>query len=132
VRDIVEVRALAPEINLGGITFATNSAAIPPAQAERLREMGVLMRNLIRDDPRELFLVEGHTDAVGAAGYNLLLSDRRAESVALAFSEYFGVGPENIVVQGYGERFLKVQTQRADETNRRVAVRRITALLRTN
>lgn len=130
VRDIVEVRELAPEINLGGITFETNSSAIQPAQAERLREMGLLMRELIRDDPTELFLVEGHTDAIGDAGYNLLLSDRRAESVALAFSEYFGVGAENIIVQGYGERFLKIPTQSAERRNRRVAVRRITALVR--
>jgi outer membrane protein OmpA-like peptidoglycan-associated protein len=131
VREILQVRELAPEINLDGITFETNSAAIQPAQAQSLREMGLLMHELIRDNPGELFLVEGHTDAVGEAGYNLLLSDRRAESVALAFSEYFGVGPENIIVQGYGESFLKIPTQSAERLNRRVAVRRITALLRT-
>ena len=130
VREIVEVRNLAPEINLAAITFETNSAAIAPAQAERLREMGLLMRDLVRDNPTELFLVEGHTDAVGDAGYNLLLSDRRAESVALAFSEYFGVSAENMIVQGYGERFLKMPTQSAERLNRRVAVRRITALVR--
>ncbi len=130
VREIVEVRALAPEINLGGITFETNSAAIAPAQAEQLRDMGLLMRDLVAEDPTELFLVEGHTDAVGDAGYNLLLSDRRAESVALAFSEYFGVGAENLIVQGYGERFLKIPTESAERLNRRVAVRRITTLVR--
>lgn len=130
VREIVEVRELALEINLGGITFETNSAAILPAQAERLREMGVLMRDLVRDNPTELFLVEGHTDAIGQAGFNLLLSDRRAESVALAFNEYFGVSAENMIVQGYGERFLAIQTQSAERANRRVAVRRITTLVR--
>ena len=132
VREIVEVRQLAPEINLGGITFDTNSAAIPPTQAEDLREMGLLLAELVRDDPTELFLIEGHTDAVGDAGYNLLLSDRRAESVARAFSEYFGVAAENLIVQGYGERFLKIPTQSAERQNRRVSVRRITALVRQN
>ncbi|WP_435259942.1 OmpA family protein [Thioclava sp. FR2] len=129
VREYAEVRALAPMINLQAITFATNSAALQPSQAEQLREMGLLMRELIAKDPTELFLVEGHTDAVGSAGYNLLLSDRRAESVALAFSEYFGVPTENMVVQGYGESFLQVPTQEAERVNRRVAVRRITRLL---
>ena len=132
VREYVEVRELAPEINIGGLTFATNSAAIEQSQAEDLREMGLLMRDLIRDDPTELFLIEGHTDAIGSAGYNLLLSDRRAESVALAFTEYFGVPAENMIVQGYGERFLKIPTQEAERLNRRVAVRRITALVRQN
>jgi outer membrane protein OmpA-like peptidoglycan-associated protein len=129
VRDIVEVRELAHEINLGGITFATNSAAVPSSEAEQLRVIGVLLRDLIREDPTELFLVEGHTDAVGNAGSNLLLSDRRAESVALALTEYFGVPAENIVVQGYGESFLKIATQSAERLNRRVAVRRITELM---
>ena len=130
VREIVEVRWLAPEINSGEITFEANCVCNPPAQAERLRNLGLLMQDTVRDNPTELFLVEGHTDAVGDAGSNLLLSDRRAESVALAFSEYFGVAAENMIVQGYGERFLKIPTQSAERLNRRVAVRRITALLR--
>lgn len=129
VRDYVEVRELAPEINFEAITFRTNSAALEPSQAERLRQMGMLLRDLIADDPTELFLVEGHTDAVGTTGHNLLLSDRRAESVALAFTEYFGVPAENMIVQGYGESFLKIRTEGAERLNRRVAVRRITPLV---
>ncbi|MFU8882033.1 MAG: OmpA family protein, partial [Rhodobacterales bacterium] len=129
VRDIVEVRELAAEIGLEDVTFRTGSAAIQPSEAEQLREIGLLMRELIRENPREVFLVEGYTDAVGNAAFNLLLSDRRAESVALALSEYFGVPPENMVVQGYGERFLKIPTLEAERLNRRVSVRRITNLI---
>ena len=73
--------------------------------------------------------IEGHTDAVGNAAYNLALSDRRAESVALALTEYFDVPPENLVIQGYGEYDLKVPTEASEQENRRVAVRRITPLL---
>ena len=58
------------------------------------------------------------------------LSDRRAESVALALAEYFDVPPENLVTQGYGESDLKVPTQEANRENRRVVVRNITPLLR--
>jgi outer membrane protein OmpA-like peptidoglycan-associated protein len=130
VRDINEVRQLSPEINLRNVTFATASSAIQPSQAEQLRQMGMLMRDIIAEDPTELFLIEGYTDAIGDPGYNLLLSDRRAESVALAFNEYFDVPTENMVVQGYGERFLKIPTQQAERVNRRVAVRRITTLIR--
>ncbi|MGX0904846.1 outer membrane protein OmpA-like peptidoglycan-associated protein [Roseovarius sp. MBR-79] len=130
VRDISEVRQLSPEINLRNVTFATASSAIQPSQAEQLRQMGMLMRDIIAEDPTELFLIEGYTDAIGEPGYNLLLSDRRAESVALAFNEYFDVPTENMVVQGYGERFLKIRTQQAERVNRRVAVRRITTLMR--
>jgi outer membrane protein OmpA-like peptidoglycan-associated protein len=87
------------------------------------------MRSMVADNPREVFLIEGHTDAVGGAAYNLALSDRRAESVALALSSIFGVPPENLVVQGYGESDLKIATTQDEPQNRRVALRRITWLV---
>ncbi|MCV2870951.1 OmpA family protein [Defluviimonas sp. WL0050] len=130
VRDIAEVRALVPVIDLDAITFETGSAAIRPDQAKSLARLGRLIQSYVADDPREVFLIEGHTDAVGSAAYNLALSDRRAESVALALTEYFAVPPENMVVQGYGEQFLKIETQDAERANRRASVRRITDLLR--
>ncbi len=80
----------------------------------------------------EIFLIEGHTDAVGSDIDNLTLSDRRAEEVAIILTETFGVPPENLVTQGYGEEFLKIPTLRAERVNRRVAVRRITPLLARN
>ena len=129
IREIREVRELALEINIDTVTFETGSAAIRPEQAERLKQLGDLMVEIIANDPREVFLIEGHTDAVGEPAFNLALSDRRAETVALALTEYFDVPPESLIVQGYGERFLKVQTQDAERRNRRVAVRRITGLL---
>ena len=66
---------------------------------------------------------------MGNYAYNLALSDRRAESVALALTEYFNVPPENMVLQGYGESDLLVPTTDAERANRRAAVRRITPLL---
>jgi outer membrane protein OmpA-like peptidoglycan-associated protein len=129
VRDTERLRALAPELSAQPITFATASSAIRPEEAAKLARLAGLMNDLIRDNPSEVFLIEGHSDAVGSAAYNLALSDRRAESVALALSEIFGVPAENMVVQGYGERFLKVQSAGDEPANRRVAVRRITWLL---
>ena len=76
-----------------------------------------------------MFLIEGHTDAVGSDVDNLSLSDRRAESVAMVLSQQFGVPAENLTTQGYGEQFLKVQTQAPEQQNRRVTVRRISPLL---
>lgn len=131
IRDYREVRALAPMIDVDSITFRTGSAAIDVSEAERLSALGRLIADLLEDRPYEIFLVEGHTDAVGSAASNLALSDRRAESVALALTEYFGIPPENLVVQGYGEAELRVPTQTAEERNRRVAVRLISPLLRT-
>ncbi len=130
IRTISEVRDLAPQVELDTVTFATGSAAIEPSQAEELTSLGVAIVDIILEDPGQMFLIEGHTDAVGDAGYNLALSDRRAETVALALTEYFGVPPENLITQGYGESILKVPTLRAERENRRAAVRNITSLLR--
>ena len=129
IRNIAEVRALVAVIDLDAITFESGSAAIRPDQARALSSLGGLILSYVDDNPREVFLIEGHTDAVGSAAYNLALSDRRAESVALALTEYFQVPPENLVVQGYGEEFLKVNTAADERANRRASVRRITDLL---
>ena len=66
--------------------------------------------------------------AVGVVAY-LALSVRRAEAVARALTDVFGIPPENLVTQGYGEQYLKVNTQEREEENRRVAIRRITPLV---
>ncbi|OWV50321.1 OmpA family protein [Mameliella alba] len=129
VRNIDAVRHLVPEITVDTINFETNSAAIRPEEAQALAVLGEAMRRAIAQNPGEVFLIEGHTDAVGGFAYNLALSDRRAESVALALTEYFAVPPENLVLQGYGEGDLLVRTEDAERANRRAAVRRITPLL---
>lgn len=130
IRDYPELRALAPTFDVADIAFATGSAAIDPAEAQKLSTLGGLMRQMIDRNPAEMFLVEGHTDAVGGAAMNLALSDRRAESLALALSEYFGVPAENMVVQGYGESELLVPTEAAEPRNRRALVRMISPLMR--
>ena len=87
------------------------------------------MNRVVRRNPNEVFLIEGYTDAVGSDVDNLTLSDRRAESVSVVLSEQFEVPFENLTTQGYGEEYLKVETDEAEAANRRVAVRRITPLL---
>ena len=85
---------------------------------------------MLNRDPDQVYLIEGHTDAVGTNVANLALSDRRAESVADILSNYYGIPPENLVTQGYGEQYLKIPTVAAERENRRVAFRNITYLLR--
>jgi outer membrane protein OmpA-like peptidoglycan-associated protein len=46
--------------------------------------------------------VEGHTDSIGAAGYNQDLSEHRADSVR-SFLIQQGIRPGSIVARGYGK-----------------------------
>jgi len=129
VRDIPQVRHLAAAIDVESITFGSGSAALSTSEVNALSDLGILMQDLLDANPDEVFLIEGHTDATGKAAMNLALSDRRAETVALALAEYFDIPPENMVIQGYGEEELRIDTQANEPRNRRVAVRIITPLL---
>ncbi|MFZ1921489.1 MAG: OmpA family protein, partial [Xanthobacteraceae bacterium] len=122
------LRDFMPRIDLG-IDFATASWQLTPDQVDRLSIVADAINRAISRNPREVFLIEGHTDAVGSDIDNLSLSDRRAEAVAVALTEQFQVPAENLVTQGYGKEGLKIQTSGPERTNRRVAIRRITPLL---
>lgn len=130
VRYSARIRDKMRRIDLDTIHFATGSADISMNEAGAMKRVAQAMKKIIDKNPGETFLIEGHTDAVGSDQANLVLSDKRAESVAVTLSELYDIPPENLVTQGYGERFLKVQTAGPSEENRRVTIRRITPLVR--
>ncbi len=130
VRYSARIRDKIRRIDLDTITFATGSADIPMSQASTLRGVADGISRIVKSDPTETFLIEGHTDAVGSAESNLILSDRRAESVANLLTDVYGIPAENLVTQGYGEQYLKVNTLGPSQENRRVTIRRITPLVR--
>jgi outer membrane protein OmpA-like peptidoglycan-associated protein len=129
VRYSEPLRDRMPRIDVDTINFDTGSWDVSPEQAARLAAVADSIKRIVAANPAEVFLIEGHTDAVGNDVDNLSLSDRRAESVAVILTDRFQVPPENLTTQGYGRQFLKVPTQGPERRNRRVAVRRITPLL---
>jgi outer membrane protein OmpA-like peptidoglycan-associated protein len=122
------LRAYMPRLDLE-VNFDTGSWQLTPDQVDRLSAIAEALNRAIQRNPREVFLIEGYTDAVGSDVDNLSLSDRRAESVAVALTEQFQVPAENLSTQGYGRQFLKVPTSGPERANRRVAIRRITPLV---
>lgn len=129
IRYSPNVRMAMPSIDVNTINFETGSWTIPPDQAARLQAIADGLNRAIQRNPREVFLIEGHTDAVGNDVDNLSLSDRRAQSAAELLTQQFGVPAENLTSQGYGRQYLKEQTDGPSRINRRVTVRRITPLL---
>lgn len=129
VRRSARVRDKVRRIDLDSLTFELGKATIVGDQITRLAKVADAMTEILRRNPAETFLIEGHTDAVGSDQSNLILSDQRADTIAVALSTVFGIPPENLVTQGYGERYLKVRTEKAERLNRRVTIRRITALV---
>jgi outer membrane protein OmpA-like peptidoglycan-associated protein len=129
IRYSIALRERMRRIDLNTINFETGSWQVDEDQVTRLTAIAEAVNAVIRRNPNEMFLIEGHTDAVGSDVDNLSLSDRRAESVALVLTQNFQVPPENLTTQGYGAHELKVQTMEPSRENRRVTIRRITPLL---
>jgi outer membrane protein OmpA-like peptidoglycan-associated protein len=130
VRQSPALRDRVRRVDVDTVTFDFGSWELSQDQARALTGVGQALRRAIERSPSEIFLIEGHTDAVGSDIDNLTLSDRRAETVASLLSEMFGVPAENLTTQGYGEQYLKINTQDPERQNRRVTIRRITPLLR--
>ena len=129
IRYSYELRDRMRRVDLDAINFEFGAFEVTPDQYPKLERVARAILRVLRRNPEEVFLIEGHTDAVGSDVDNLSLSDRRAEAVAQILTETFGVPPENLVTQGYGKQYLKIDTPDAERANRRVAVRRITPLM---
>jgi outer membrane protein OmpA-like peptidoglycan-associated protein len=123
------VRQRMPSIDVNTINFALGSWEIPADQAAKLQAIADGLNRAIQENPRAVFLIEGHTDAVGNDVDNLSLSDRRAESAATLLTQQFNVPAENLTSQGYGEQYLKEPIDGPSAINRRVTIRNITPLL---
>ncbi|WP_192256932.1 OmpA family protein [Mesorhizobium silamurunense] len=129
VKRSARVRDIARRIDLDTLNFDFGSATLSDTEVQKLEGVATAMEKLLKKNPAETFLIEGHTDAVGTPEANLALSDRRAEAVAEALTNAFGIPAENLTTQGYGEEYLKVNTSGPNRENRRVAIRRITSLV---
>jgi outer membrane protein OmpA-like peptidoglycan-associated protein len=116
-------------VDLDTVTFDFGSWVVGPDQGRALDRLADGINRVLARNPSEIFMIEGHTDAVGSQIDNLTLSDRRAQSVAEILTTEYGVAPENLVTQGYGEEQLKIPTQAPERANRRITVRRIGPLL---
>ncbi|WP_169309564.1 OmpA family protein [Rhodomicrobium vannielii] len=119
-------------VRLNTIHFEFGSWEVRPDQAPLLQGIADSVNRIVQNNPGEVFLIEGHTDAVGTDEDNLSLSDRRAQAVADVLTQYYQVPRENLVTQGYGEQFLLVPTQGPEIRNRRVVIRRLTPLLQSD
>jgi outer membrane protein OmpA-like peptidoglycan-associated protein len=125
-----DLRGAAPSINIQSINFAFASAEIPRAEYRKVRQIARAMEQLLRRRRGAVFLIEGHTDAVGSAASNQILSERRAESLKRVLVEEFFIPYRALETVGYGEDYLLIPTQQEEWRNRRVTLRRIDEFVR--
>ncbi|HVY52069.1 MAG TPA: OmpA family protein, partial [Devosia sp.] len=129
VKRSARLRDSVRRLEVGNLTFDSGKATISRSQVGELSNVADAMQRMLERNPGEVFLIEGHTDAVGSDLSNLVLSDQRAATVARILTDFYDIPPENLVTQGYGERYLKVKTDGPEPLNRRVTIKRITPLV---
>ena len=97
-RVLVKVTATQIEIK-EKINFETNGSAIKGSTSFEIIDQ---VASVLKSNPALKVVVEGHTDDVGAADYNLRLSDDRANSVRDALIDR-GVEKNRLDAVGFGE-----------------------------
>lgn len=100
------------------ILFEFDSDRLTAAASKLLDDLAdVLKRN-----PSDKFIVEGHTDAVGGDDYNKALSERRAKAVVEYLVTRHSIERARLESVGLGRAKLALPSQPADARNRRVQI----------
>lgn len=129
IADNESLRDAMPRIEIDTIRFGFNETFVREEEVGNLDRIASIIERVLRKHPREIFLIEGHTDAVGSDAYNLKLSRARAEAVKKALTTYYVISPRNLQTVGLGERYLKIPTAEPEGENRRVSISRATPLV---
>ena len=123
LKELTELKAKQTErgivLTVGDVLFETGQARLSPRAEKSVTKLATFLnKNLKRN-----ILIEGHTDSVGSADYNLKLSKRRANSVRDNLMAK-GISPERITTRGYGENYpvSTNDTKIGRQLNRRVEV----------
>ncbi len=98
-------------VTLGDVLFEFNRAEVKPGAQVSLRKLS----DFLQQNPTRQILIEGHTDSIGSAASNNLLSRRRADAVDAALVG-MGMAARRATAVGYGEDYPIADN--ATDTNR--------------
>ena len=124
-----ELRDAVARIEIDTVHFGFGEGFLREEEIDNLDRIAEVMEQILAVNPGEVFMIEGHTDAVGSDPANLQLSRERSKAVKQALATYFVIPEENLKTVGFGERYLKIPTPDPEAENRRVSIARITALV---
>jgi len=98
--------------------FDVDKTEIRPQYRDEIAKVGDFMKQY----PTTTAVIEGHSDNVGDAEYNLNLSLRRAESVVSYLVDTFGIDRSRLTAVGYGSSrpVADNATESGKQANRRI------------
>ena len=101
------------------VQFDLDSAVLTPVARRDLDQVAIAFNR--PELAASALTLEGHTDSSGEAGYNLRLSQLRADAV-VAYLVSRGVAPDRLRAIGYGESRPLDSLRPADPRQRRVEI----------
>jgi outer membrane protein OmpA-like peptidoglycan-associated protein len=106
-------------LTLGDVLFDTGRAELKPGAVRPIEQIA----SFLTENPERSVQIEGFTDSQGGNDYNLELSQRRADAVAMAIIQR-GIDAQRVRAMGYGEEFPKASNDSAGsrQLNRRVEI----------
>ena len=106
-----------PLLAPGAIPFAPNSASLPASSAPFLDTLA----RLLQQNPTLTLDINTFTNSIGPADSNLVLSQQRADAIAL-YLIASGITPDRLTATGFGEEFpiADEATEEGRNANRRV------------
>jgi len=107
-------------LTLGGdVLFDTGRADLKPGAQRPIEQIATFLE----DHPERQVQIEGFTDDQGTDDYNLELSQKRADAVAMAIIQR-GVEAQRVSATGYGEKYPKASNSNpgSRQMNRRVEI----------
>ncbi len=106
-------------LTLGDVLFEFDRAELLPGAYLTIDKLVTFLKKY----PNRNVLIEGHTDSIGTADYNLDLSQRRADAVRVALVER-DISLSRISTKGYGKRYpvASNDTEAGRQRNRRVEI----------
>lgn len=123
LKELSELKARQTErgivLTIGDVLFATGKADITSGARRSLDKVS----EFLKAQPSRNVVIEGFTDSVGSDGYNLDLSEKRAESARKELLAR-GIAAERITTRGFGKRdpVASNDTPEGRQLNRRVEV----------
>jgi outer membrane protein OmpA-like peptidoglycan-associated protein len=106
-------------LTLGDVLFDTGRSELKPGAVRPIEQIA----SFLSENPERSVQIEGFTDSQGGDDYNLELSQKRADSVAMAIIQR-GIDAQRVRAMGYGEEFPKASNESAGsrQLNRRVEI----------
>ncbi len=100
------------------LDFDIDKADIKPQFHDDIARVGDFMKKY----PTTTATIEGHTDNIASAEYNMALSQRRAESVVNYLADKFGIDRSRLRAKGYGltRPIADNSTDEGKQQNRRI------------